>query len=152
MGSLFAFGSGCGKGEERLEVHPVKGVVLFNNEPMKGGGSINFFPMEKGGRAAAGTINEDGTFTLESYRDGDGAGAAAGKYRVVINQTTVQEGEGSTGGEESATESVETVEKKDRIPETYSNAANSPLIQEIQSGENNLEIKLVTNPNTEGDD
>lgn len=147
LGSLFALATGCGKEEPRLEVHPVKGVVLYNGEPMKGGGSINFFPLEKGGRDASGTIAEDGTFTLQSYRDG-GAGAAAGKYRVVVNQVTVEEGAGSSTGEEVASGSVETVEKKYQIPAIYNDQVRTPLDNvEIKPGENDLKIELVTNPN-----
>ncbi len=146
FGSLLVF-SGCGKEEERLEVHPAKGVVHFKGQPMKGGGSINFFPMSKGGRDASGTINEDGTFTLTSYQGGEGAGAAAGQYRVVINQVTMKEGAGSTNGEEGGGESEETVAKADQIPLIYADPLRSPAVQEIKAGDNDLKIELEANPN-----
>jgi hypothetical protein len=136
---LLAIGSGCGGGVEQLEVHPVKGVVHYKGQPMKGGGTILFFPVSEGGKEASGTIKEDGTFTLKTYKEDDGA--APGQYRVAIYQVTTQEPETSPE-QETTGEAIDTVDAKDRIPMIYTNPTHSPVTQEIKEGENDLKIEL----------
>jgi hypothetical protein len=147
LASLIAISPGCGGDAKRLDVHPVKGTVHYKGEPMKGGGSILFFPTsgDSGMKEASGTIKEDGTFELKTYEDGDGA--AAGEYRVVVYQLTTTEPEASTDGQESGGEPIETVAEKDRIPNIYSDSALSPKLQEVKAGENVLKIELEANPN-----
>lgn len=137
---------GCGGDAKRLEVHPVKGTVIYKGEPMKGGGSILFMPTIEGGKEASGTIEQDGTFTLKTYEDGDGA--AAGQYRIVVYQVTVEEPENTADGEESTGEPTETVPAEAQIPRIYSNGTRSPLQQEVKAEENDLRIELEANPNT----
>lgn len=72
---------GCGSGN--LATHPVEGKVEF-----KGGGHPKFgtieFYCEQKKLNARGKINDDGTFTVGTYGDGDGA--VEGEHQVVINQ------------------------------------------------------------------
>ena len=139
--ALFAISLGCGGGPEQLPVHPAKGVVRYKGEPMKGGGTVIFYPMGSG-KEASGTINEDGTFTLQTYEANDGA--AEGQYRVVVYQVTMQEPE-SSPETESTGEATEIVPKADQIPKIYSDATQSPVTKEITAGENDLTIELEQN-------
>jgi hypothetical protein len=74
---------GCGGGVLPASVHPVKGkVVLGDGKPLTSG-RIHFAPQRQPGRPAAGTISRDGTFTLTTVTEGDGA--ETGDYRVYID-------------------------------------------------------------------
>jgi len=139
--SLFA---GCGSGD-RVEVYPTKGVVLFNGEPMMGGGAISFVPLDNQlGKAAGGTIDKEGKFTMSTYDPDDGS--MAGKFRVIVMQSTVEEIEtvGDTdveGAEDTSGEFTVPVAK--RIPFTYADTANSPLMTEVKADEpNELTLEL----------
>lgn len=135
-----AFIAGCGS--DQVEVFPVTGTVSYLGSPMKGGGSISFVPTGgQQGKAPGGVINEDGTFTLATYGDNDGA--MPGEYRVVVMQSTYDEPAITQDGEAPAGEPVEKVPPEARIPLIYSDPANSPLTATIRSdGETVLDLQL----------
>ena len=139
--SLFA---GCGSGD-RVEVYPTKGVVLFNGEPMMGGGAISFVPLDNQlGKAAGGMIDKEGRFTMSTYDPDDGS--MAGKFRVIVMQSTVEEietvGDTDVEGAEDTSEAF-TVPVAKRIPFTYADTANSPLMTEVKAdGPNELTLEL----------
>lgn len=112
---------------------------------MAGGGSISFVPMaSQKGKTAGGTIAADGTFTMSTYAEGDGA--MAGQFRVVITQSVWDEpvNEGDSDATPGAVaKPVETVPKEGRIPAIYSDMQNSPLTIEVLPGDvNEADIKL----------
>lgn len=149
VGPLFALGmlslsAGCGSGD-RVEVYPTKGVVMFNGEPMMGGGAISFVPLDNQmGKAAGGMIDKEGKFTMSTYDPDDGS--MAGKFRVIVVQSTVEEIEtvGDTDAEGAEDTSAEfTVPVDKRIPFTYADTANSPLMTEVKAdGPNELTLEL----------
>ena len=59
---------------------PVTGKVIYKGDPLAGG-KIQFEP-QAAGREAFGTIQQDGTFTLSTYGEGDGA--VPGSHRVLV--------------------------------------------------------------------
>jgi len=136
-GAAFALAAaGCGG----PKVYPVSGTVKFEGKPMKGGGSITFVPTGKQeGKTGGGLIAEDGTYTLTSYKPGDGS--MAGEFRVVITQVTEQEGK-ATGDGEKSSRSVSVVAKEDRIPEIYGDTFKSPLTAKVEAKENKLDFDL----------
>ncbi|MBA2115430.1 hypothetical protein [Bremerella alba] len=131
---------------DQPQAYPTSGVVLFQGEPMKGGGAISFVPSSSlQGKAAGGEIRKDGTFVMSTYADGDGS--IAGKFRVMIVQSVSQEPEMITpdgGGEPiMASGPIETVAKSDRIPFIYADPVKSPITVEITTqGPNDLKIDL----------
>ena len=136
--------SGCGRGD-RVDVYPVKGRITFNGRPMVGGGSIAFLPTgDQKGKAAGGTIAADGTYELTTYEEGDGS--MVGDFRVIINQTVVDEPEtdlnSDAGGSKGAAEPVVLVPKKDRIPFIYSDPANTPLKARVEADSNEIDFPL----------
>ncbi len=78
--------SGC---SDRLKTYPVNGKVQF-----KSGSPVRVGTIELKSRQhnihSRGTLNPDGTFTLTTYEDGDGA--IAGKHDCVIVQFVMTEG------------------------------------------------------------
>jgi hypothetical protein len=79
--------TGCSRGGNRPIVHPVKGRVTLEGQPLEGVG-VSFSPVVKGqGATAFGKTLADGSYTLTSTRGGTlGAGAAAGEYVVMLQK------------------------------------------------------------------
>lgn len=136
---------GCGPGD-RVAVYPTSGSVKFLGEPMAGGGAISFIPLDgQVGKAAGGTIDGEGKFTMSTYDPDDGS--IAGRFRVIIFQTTVEETEtiGDTDVAGAKDTLVEfSVPEAKRIPLVYADVAESPLTVEVKSeGANELMLELV---------
>lgn len=74
---------GCGGSEASYSgpMIPVKGIVRFRGAPLVRG-TITFEP-EDIGREAHGEIQNDGTFVITTFKDGDGV--VPGTFRVAIN-------------------------------------------------------------------
>jgi hypothetical protein len=71
--------SGCGRGHE-LDTAEVQGIVTFDGKPLEEG-FVTFVPTR--GRGAMGVIQADGSYTLTTYRDGDGA--LIGPHTVTVS-------------------------------------------------------------------
>lgn len=69
---------GCGSGY-KLETTTVRGKVVLDGKPL-GRGTVIFTPQF--GRAATGPIQSDGSYTLGTYKPGDGA--VLGKHLVSV--------------------------------------------------------------------
>ena len=76
--------SGCGS--DTMDTASVSGKVTYNGAPVPGGG-LTFSPIGDGGgttgKPASATINPDGTYTLTTYEEGDGA--VVGKHNVSFS-------------------------------------------------------------------
>jgi hypothetical protein len=88
--ALIAIGllaTGCSRGGNRPIVHPVKGRVMLEGQPLEGVG-VSFSPFVKGqGVTAFGKTRADGSFTITSTLGGTlGAGAVAGEYAVMLQK------------------------------------------------------------------
>ena len=80
---ILAVAGGC---NDNPDVAPVSGVVMMDGKPLAGG-RIMFEPIADGedklvGKSAFGQIAEDGTFTLSTYGDQDGA--VVGSHHPVV--------------------------------------------------------------------
>ncbi len=131
---------GCGEADQ-LEVYPVQGRVNFRGKPMAGGGSIAFIPVSgQEGKTAGGEIQEDGSYYLSTYGDGDGS--IPGEFRVVITQVVESEPQAVSDGEgmnEAApiANSGSRVDEADWIPPIYSDHRNSPLTARVEATDSN---------------
>jgi hypothetical protein len=109
---------GCGGGDkDQARVVPAAGKATYKGGPIKKG-TIVFVP-EKEGRGANGTV-EDGSFTMSTYGEGDGA--IPGKYKVGVIVT-----------EEVPTKGGDTTTKY-LIPQKFSDAEQSGLTIEVPAG------------------
>ena len=79
--------TGCSRGLKRPVVHPVKGRVTLEGQPLQGVG-VSFSPIVKGqGVTAFGKTLVVGTYTLTSTRGVTlGAGAMLGEYAVMLQK------------------------------------------------------------------
>src|SRR5690606_587041 len=85
IGALLVSLAGCDGGE--FSTAPVSGKVVMNGQPVTEG-NITFSPIAEGnselsGKPASGDIGSDGTFTLSTYGENDGA--VVGKHRVIFS-------------------------------------------------------------------
>jgi hypothetical protein len=136
---------GCGGGGQD-KVYPVTGKITYKGEPMKGGGSIAFIPIEdRKGKSPGGVVNPDGTFAMGTYTLSDGS--MPGTWRVVINQETVAEPQSvADGSGKKNPKSVQLVEPAFKIPYKYSDMMNTPLTATVKEENNVINFDLVEKP------
>ncbi len=112
---------GCGKG--RPSTIPVKGVVIYKGQPLQNA-NVMFVPVA-GGRPASGRTGEDGTFSLGTFKSGDGA--LPGEYLVGV---AAVEGE----VDEDLDHPTPPEKLKRLIPEQYGAPATSGLKATVAKG------------------
>ena len=97
---------------------PIKGKVTYMGQPLSGG-TIVFEP-EDSGREANGNIQPDGTFTLSTFKEGDGA--IPGIHRIAVTSAT-------DGG-------------KVLVPNQFRNASSSKVEVEVSAEKTDYTIDL----------
>jgi hypothetical protein len=117
----------CGTSGSKL--HPVRGAVLYQDQPAAGA-VVVFQPLNSGPESVApsGTAGPDGTFFLRTLPQGDGA--PAGEYVVVITWYPP--------------DAREQDKPRNKLPVRYSNPADSPLRVTVSAGPNQLEPFRLT--------
>lgn len=122
--------TGCGPAAHELETAKVSGRVTLDGAPLPQG--LVYVATTKG-RMAKALIQEDGTFELSTYRDGDGV--QVGNHPVVITALPADE----------LSPQQKTVRVK--VPGRYAKAATSGLTIDVKAGEKNeVEFALTTKP------
>lgn len=127
--------SSCG-GPPRVEVHPVRGKVLYRNQPVVNawivfhpqGGSDEVQKIRPSGRAGP-----DGSFVLTTYDEGDGA--PAGDYKVTVEWPTENPDDPSDPDDPEGS----IPRGPDWFQGRYANPATTPLTATVKPGENSLE-------------
>jgi len=123
---LFVLG-GC-SGSHELETAHVRGTVTVDGKPLAGGGVV-FIPGR--GRGATGTIGLDGTYTMSTYGNGDGA--IVGRHRVAV----------FAGTDNSQFEDLSA--RPPTALARYQNIASSGIEVEVKPDEENVfDIKLLS--------
>ena len=135
IGLLMATFAITGCGGNVHELTPVSGKVTYMGAPLTFG-CVTFQP--ELGRASRGAIQPDGTFTLNTPGEGDGAAVGLNKVRITCFESQdprVQQG-GEMGGGYLG---------KSLIPNKYKNYATSGITVEVKSGSNDPVIIELTN-------
>lgn len=134
--------AGCGPSYP--ETAPVTGKVTLDGQPLSTG-KIVFYPKE--GRPAMGQIEPDGTYTLTTFEEGDGA--LPGEHKVTIKATEVVGGQMPKSFEEEValgTKGGPTMspgELKWLAPSKYAQRETSPLAATVTlEGENQIDFEL----------
>jgi hypothetical protein len=122
--------AGCGN----KNIARVKGTVRFAGAPVHGG-TLVFSPIGDGkvGRPASATVNADGSFTLGTERDADGA--LIGRHRVVFTPPAQQ-----------LTEEQRTDRYFVAPPPDYYGMIPREEIVEVKAGHNEVAIELMPMP------
>jgi hypothetical protein len=124
--------------------YPVTGKVTYNGQPLQKG-SINFIPDGQKGAGASGTI-DNGTYTMSTGGDGDGA--RPGKYKVTIISK-----EDTTEKAKADFQKVSGNASSGMIPRQYLMSAEAAAKSLIPEGygdprTTNLEADVKEQPNT----
>jgi hypothetical protein len=121
--------AGCA---EDSKIAGVDGVVRLDGRPLTSG-TVRFVPAA--GRAATGTIQSDGTFSLGTYGESDGA--LIGKHKVaVISYEAANDGRPAY--------EVRTQTSKPLVPERYMAVGTSGLTFDVKPGKNDANLDLTT--------
>jgi hypothetical protein len=126
---------GCSK---PLATYPVKGQLKFEDGSVPKFGDIEFFNAEHR-LNARGKINRDGSFTVSTFNDGDGA--VAGKHQVVIMQHVM-----TPLVARAVTEANINHDHGKLIHQQYNDYRTSDLECTIIEAENRIEWILKQNP------
>jgi len=133
---------GCG-GSDHEETAPVTGKITFQGASVTKG-RIAFYPPK--GRPAMGSIQGDGTYSLTTFDQGDGA--LLGNHRVTI---TANEAVGGPPPPASFEDEIKQAGKTSSqalakivwlVPQEYSNRKTSKLEAEVVSGNNTHDFNL----------
>lgn len=136
LSSMICFG--CSSGEDKRPTAPVSGKMSFQGNPVTGG-SLTFSPImmtgnkETPGSAAFGNIEPDGSFTLTTYKKGDGA--IVGKHRVTF---------GPPGA--PPIDEKEHSENSKPVISPYYGLMPKVAEVEVKSGDNKIDIELIPDP------
>jgi hypothetical protein len=110
----------------------VEGIVRLDGKPLASG-TVRFVPAA--GRAATGAIQSDGSFTLGTYGESDGA--LIGKHQVAVIAYEAAE-DGRPAYE------VRTTTSKFLVPQRYMAVGTSGLTFEVKPGKNEANFELTT--------
>jgi hypothetical protein len=113
--------------KEGPTLHPVRGKLLFQNQPADGA-TVVFHPTDPKAPKPAGRVAADGSFTLSTYPHGEGA--PAGDYLVAVTWLPPN------------ARDVENA--KNRLPERYAQPGSSTLKATVKAGPNELEPFLLS--------
>ena len=127
--TLLACLAGCGSDSK---LGSVDGVVRLDGKPLTTG-TVRFVPA--GGRAASGEIQSDGTFTLGTYGESDGA--LIGKHQVVIIAVQTDPDAPKEGRMMKANPKV-----KPLVPNRYMAPGTSGLTADVKPGHNKFDFDL----------
>jgi len=127
---------GCGS-DGRVPVHPVRGKVLVDGEPLTNG-LVVFHPVEPLPEVPKpnAPLREDGTFALTTYEAGDGA--PIGEYVVTVTWIPPGMGVEEDRGLLSPPAERDDSPTTDPTGGRYKDPETSELRSTVESGENEL--------------
>ena len=127
--------SGCSGGSDNPQTVNVKGVVLYNGQPVEGADVI-FTPTA--GRPASGRTNAQGEFTLKTFEEGDGA--LPGEHVVTVGKV---ESAARTGGDPGRDPPSTAPVAKALLPAKYNDSRQSDLKASVTvAGPNDFKFEL----------
>lgn len=124
------FASGCGSGGPRMG--RVSGTVTYQGEPLKAG-TVTFIATDTQRPNATGTIEADGSYSLQTSVPGDGA--VVGDYKVAISDLDPNDFNTEMPG-------MPLQIPKSAIPKQYTDAGTSGLTATVESGRNRFDFDL----------
>lgn len=133
---------GCGSGGHGTA--PVKGKVTYDGKPVTGG-NLTFAPLGGGtqadvGKPASGDVQSDGSYTLTTYMQADGA--VIGKHRVSYSAPTVETPEYKDEDFKVAEDGT-TIPPEPPPAGPFEGLIPKQTEVEVKAGENQIDVELV---------
>jgi hypothetical protein len=125
--------AGCQHGPSMPAAVPVKGQVLLPGGAPLRGGRLNFYPKDPsglGGIEPFADVGQDGTFTVTTYQENDGA--IPGSYVVTIEPVNYR----AKGGNPAP------LANAGQIPKKYQDKGTSDLTAEVKNEATELKLQL----------
>jgi hypothetical protein len=131
--SLVGCGSG-GRDPSQKETVPTSGTVRLATGGVPKGAQVLFHPVADDGKGvkAQGTVGDDGSFVLTTYRTGDGA--PEGEYAVTVVWTEPAKSDGGRLGPDESEAA-----KPNKLHARYSQTATSGIRRTVKKGTATLE-------------
>ena len=117
---------GCGAAGPKTAI--VRGTVTYKGKPVPNG-TVTFIPAS--GHHATGDIRPDGSYTLTSFRPGDGA--IPGTYKVIV--VAMQDMTGRLPEDRNPL-------PPPIVPNKYTSIATTDISVEVKEGENQIDLPL----------
>ncbi len=127
--------AGAGCGGSGTAVARVEGVVTLDGKRLSSG-RVTFWP--EAGRSGSGWIEEDGTYTLGTFREFDGA--VLGHHKVAVTAASKT----PIGPPDFDRDGPARGWPRSPIPVRYSNPESSGLAFEVRPGANQFHIALTS--------
>ena len=130
LGVAVLAATGCDRGPQ---VAPVTGVVKYRGKPLEFG-TVTFQAQQ--GQPARGNIQPDGSFTLSTFREGDGAMVGLHQVRVTCYESQRPSAGTAAAGEQSLGKLL--------IPQKYTFFDRSGLTADVKAGQDNTFVFELT--------
>jgi hypothetical protein len=135
---------GCGDTTGLEKRYPVYGTVTYQGKPVEKG-TINFIPSKPGEGRAAGAPIQNGSYSLTTASQGDGA--LPGAYDVTVSSKSIDTSAMEAvakGGQfhHDATFAKANKEAKDLVPAKYGSITTSGLKAQVKTESNKYDYEL----------
>jgi len=125
--AVYCCAVGCSRSNDHLAVHPVKGKVLFDGNPVTGA-LVVLHPQQADATQAVRPLaytKDDGSFAIATYDAGDGA--PKGRYVATVEWLVRPKGKED-----------EQIVVPNKLPARYGNPTSSRLEVDVVAGANDL--------------
>jgi hypothetical protein len=137
--------AGCGGDTSKPKLGRVSGKVTYNGQPVTKG-IVSFVPRggagAQTGQSATGELGSDGSYTLTTFDNGDGA--VLGEHTVLViarEEDAAIKGHGMPIPDSKGQINIKAA--KSLVPEKYATAGNSPLRYTVNEGSQLHDIELT---------
>jgi hypothetical protein len=140
-----AFLIGCGGDPSKPKLGRVSGKVTYHGQPVTKG-MVSFVPSSgpgaETGQSATGEIGPDGSYTLTTFENNDGA--VLGEHKILVKSR--EEDPALKGGGmpiPDAQGKFKIKPPKHLVPKKYESADQTPLRLTVKEGSNSFDIELA---------
>ncbi len=135
--------AGCG-GDDLTRRYSASGSVTYKGEPLESG-EIIFAPVDPNQGFAASAVIQNGSFTLTTMTEKDGA--VPGQYKVAVTSRDIDVAKlKSASGRLTTNPAVlgkAIRSAKSLVPKKYESSSSSPLTAEVKPQSNSFSFDLV---------
>jgi hypothetical protein len=131
--------TGCGSGDG-LKLHPLSGKITVNGAPPTNY-IVYLVSTDPDGTGANLVVEDDGSYVARSGREGR-EGAVAGNYKVVLQATLPDPGEGGVYGGGATPGAVPGTASLPQELAAYGNKETSPKEITVEAGPNTIDIAI----------